>query len=150
MTMINPPLPDQIDRIRASFKEISPHADDLTRIFFTRLFTAGPGVRALFPRDAYAEGSGRGQDLIASLGIVVKNLHRLDAIEHLLMDMGARNQRAGAQPQHYGMVRDALINAMRDIQGPTWNETLQSDWSQTLNVVASVMIRGAGHARRAA
>lgn len=150
MTMITPPLPEQIERIRASFKQLSPHADELTRVFFTRLFTAGPAVRALFPRESFGDGPGRGQDLIASLGIVVKNLHRLDAVEHLLMDMGARNQRAGAQPQHYGLVRDALLAAMRDIQGPTWNDEVHADWCQTFNIVASVMIRGAGHARRAA
>lgn len=150
--------PDQIERIRASFRLLSAHAEDLTRIFFTRLFTAGPGVRALFPRDIVAESMGtpgasggdRAQDFIASLGIIIKNMHRLESIEHLLLDMGARAQRAGAQPQHFGMVRDALVSAMRDVLGPGWTPQLQNDWTQMLNVVAAVMIRGAGQARRAA
>lgn len=161
--MIMPhPEQDQIDRIRASFKELSAHAEDLTRIFFTRLFTAGPGVRALFPRDVVSEslasasgsnahgGSDRSQDFIASLGIIIKNLHRLESVEHLLLDMGARAQRAGAQPQHFGMVRDALLSAMRDVLGPSWSPQLQNDWTRMLDVVAAVMVRGAGQARRAA
>lgn len=149
--MITLPQPDSIERLRSSYKLLTPHADDLARIFFTRLFTAGPGVRALFPRDAASDSAGaRTNELLASLGIVVKNLHRLDAIEQLLIDMGARNQRAGVQPQHYGMVRDALVAAMRDVLGPAWNLQLADDWTQTLNIVASIMIRGAGIARRAA
>lgn len=140
--------PEQIDRIRASFKHVAPHADDLTRLFFTRLFTAGPSVRALFPRDAAA----RSQDLIASLGIVVKNLSRLDSIEHLLTEMGIRHHRAGVQPQHYGIVRDAMIASMRDVaQGEGgWDARVEQDWQEVFNVVASMMIRGAGQARRLA
>lgn len=138
--------PDQIDRIRASLKLVSPHADELTRLFLTRLFTAGPAVRALFPRDAAT----RSQDLIASLGIVVKNLARLESIEHLMTEMGARHHRAGVEPRHYGIVRDALVASLRDISGDEWTQQIERDWLDVLNTAASMMIRGAGRARMAA
>lgn len=138
--------PDQIDRIRTHFKVVTPHADEMSRLFLTRLFTAGPAVRALFPRDAAA----RGQDLIASLGIVVKNLGRLDSIEHLFAEMGARHHRAGIEPQHYGIVRDALVASMRDVSGQGWDARIEADWLSVLNAVASMMIRGAGRARMVA
>lgn len=122
--------------------------------------TNGPRAGAMAPdfrsaplnaaRSSSPQEHERAQDFVASLGIIVQNLHRLDAIEHLLGEMGARCQRAGVQPQHYGMARDALLGAFRDSLGPEWTEQLADDWAAVLNVVASMLIRGAGQARRAA
>lgn len=135
--------PDQIERIRNNFKVLTPQGEDLIRRFFTRLFNAVPALRQNLPRD-FAQ---QHRDHLAMLGSVVKNLHRVDAVEHILMDIGARAQRAGAQPQHFGVAREQLIVTIRELSGPTWNEDLLGDWTEVLNIVASVMIRGAGRAR---
>lgn len=135
--------PQQIDRLRTNFKVLTPQGEELFRRFFTRLFNAQPGLRQNLPRD-FAQ---QHRDHLSTLGSVVKNLHRLDAVEHILMDLGARAQRAGVQPQHFGVAREHLVATIRELSGPTWNEDLQADWTEALNVVASVMIRGAGRAR---
>lgn len=139
----------QLESIRSSFKGLSQHGDELAERFFVRLFAAQPMLKALFPREAWQ----RDRDALSGLGMAVKNLHRLEAIQYLLEEAGARCTRVGAQPHHFGVARDAMVNAMRevatqpDFSGPQWSEEIESDWTEALNVVVSMMIRGAGRSR---
>ena len=135
--------PDQLDRIRESFRSIAPVSQDIFGRFLTRLFAAHSPLRAMLPRDA----SERAGDFMSTLGLILKNLHRLDSLEFILADIGARAHRAGIQPQHFGMARAALVSAVRDALGPEFNEQLEQDWTEALNAAVSVMLRGAGRAR---
>lgn len=141
----------QLATLRSSFTAVSRSGDDLAEVFFARVLAAHPPLRAILPRNT-AE---RDRDLLAWLGTVVKNLHRVESIAFLLEDAGQRAQRAGLQPLHFGLARDALVISMRQIlsapgAGATpasWTAELESLWTEALNVVTSVMIRGAGRAR---
>ena len=139
----------QVETIRTSFNALAKRGEEVAERFYANLFAAQPALKSLFPRNA----SERDNELIAWLGMVVKNLHRIDSMLFLLEDAGKRCQRAGVQPQQFGNARDALISAMRETArhaGPdelTWDAQLESDWVETLNIIVSLMIRGAGRAR---
>lgn len=139
----------QIETLRTSFNEFARHADVLGERFFTNLFAAQPVLRSLLPRNAWE----RDRELIAWMGMVVKNLHRVDSMSFLLEDAGQRCEHAGVQPQQFGRARDALVSAMRETAGtadgnaPAWSEDVEADWVDALNIIVSVMIRGAGRAR---
>lgn len=133
----------QIENIRQSFQLLAPRGPELLAKFVSRLGAAAAPVRAMFP----AEPADRAQEFLAPCGLVVKNLHRLSAIEYLLTEMGQKHQRRGVLPQHYGVARDALLETLRDATGDGWNDELESDWAEAINCVTSLMIRGAGRAR---
>ena len=132
-----------LDTIRSSFTALSPHVEGLGERFFARLFAAQPALRALLPRDHWQ----RSHDLIALLGMVVKNAHRPELIQHALMDFGAKAQRVGIMPQHYGMARRALLDSMKDALGPDWTAEVENDWTEFLNSTMSVVVLGAGRSR---
>ena len=131
------------DSIRSSFEALAPHTEELAERFFGRLFAVQPVIRALLPRDHWQ----RAHDLSALLGLVIKHAGRLDSIQNVLMDFGAKAQRAGVMPQQYGMARQALLDAMHDVLGNNWTEDVAADWTDLLNSVASVVVLGAGRAR---
>lgn len=139
----------QIAAVRSSFSILAERGDDLAEVFFTRLLAAQPLLRALLPRNTFE----RNRDLLAWIGTITQNLHRVEAISFLLEDAGQRAQRAGIQPFHFGQARDALIDSMRQILSEPgagaaqWTPDLESLWTESLNVATSVMIRGAGRAR---
>lgn len=133
----------QHDRIRSSFQTIAARGDELARQFFLRLLAREPMFRTLLPKDTWQ----REQDLLAGLGVVVKNIQRPEAIEHLLMEVGSKASRAGVMPQHYGVARESLMDAMRGLMGKDWNDDLESDWTQIFNALTSIMLLGAGRAR---
>jgi len=132
---------DQIERIRESFRVLAPRGGEVFARFVERLGAGAPALRAVFPKQA------RSQEFVAPCGMIVKNLHRLAAIEFVLTDIGAKNQRRGILPQHYGVARDAMIETLREAVGAEWTEELAGDWAEAINVATSLMIRGAGRAR---
>jgi hemoglobin-like flavoprotein len=134
---------DQLDAVRASMKTLAPRGEQLADAFFARLFKAHPPLRAMFPTDS----TRRNQDLLAGLETLIRSANRLNVIENSLMDFGARNQHSGILPHHYGMARDAMLDAMHQTMGADWTSELEDAWSTMLNVCSSVVIRGAGRAR---
>ncbi len=132
-----------IQHIRTAFNAAMFRGPDLAEGFFARLFEAQPVIRSLFAPDA----SQRDRDVLAALSVLVKNLHRLDAIAPLLEDAGARCQRAGVQPHHFGVAREALLGALKDVLGPKWTDDLEADCREALDAAASIMIRAGGRAR---
>jgi nitric oxide dioxygenase len=133
----------QLDDLRNSLRTLAPRGEQLATAFFARLFKVHPPLRALFPLDT----TRRNQDLMSALGTIAKNAHRLSALEHLLMEFGARNQHSGILPHHYGMARDAMLDAMHETAGEEWTAEHEEAWNAVLNVTSSVVIRGAGRAR---
>lgn len=131
------------DTVRSSYNALSSHVDVLADRFFARLFAAQPVLRALLPRDHWQ----RAHDLMALLGMVVNGGNRPDGIQTALMDFGAKAQRVGIMPQQYGLARQALLDAMKDVLGADWTEEVESDWTDLLNTVTSVVVLGAGRSR---
>jgi hemoglobin-like flavoprotein len=131
------------DTVRSSYNAISQHVDVLADRFFARLFASQPVLRALLPRDHWQ----RAHDLMALLGMVVKSENHPELIQHALLDFGAKAQRVGIMPQQYGLARQALLDAMKDVLGADWTEEVESDWTDLLNTVTSVVVLGAGRSR---
>ena len=59
-----------VARLRASFALLAPRADELTALFYARLFAAQPGLRPLFPADMAAQRT----KLAQTLAFVVASL----------------------------------------------------------------------------
>jgi hemoglobin-like flavoprotein len=43
-----------------------------------------------------------------------------------------------------------MLGAIKDVAGPVWTPAIHAAWSEALNAVAAVMIRGAEQAERKA
>jgi hemoglobin-like flavoprotein len=135
--------PTQLDNIRRSHEAVADRGEELSDRFFARLFAMQPVLRAILPRDQWQ----RTRDLLAGLGLVVREIEKPGAVQHLLMDFGAKAERTGISPHQYGMARQALVAAMRETMGAEWTEDLEQDWTDALNSVASVVVLGAGRSR---
>ena len=135
--------PSQIANVRETFQFIAPQGDEMAEVFFERLFTREPFLRKVLPQDHWI----RSRDLLTGMGLLVKNLHRLDAIEHVLTEFGAKAQRAGVSPHHYGLARQAMLATLREFAAETWNDDVESDWTEAFNAASSVVLLGAGRAR---
>lgn len=130
----------------ASFKRIQDHhatlagrMDEVSRVFYARLFAQHPEVRGLFPSDM-TKLTGH---LAAAMSLIVRNLRNFDALERPLMELGAQHHGFGAKPEHYPVVCVTLVEALREVSGPAWNAQLELDWTELWDRVAQLMIRGA-------
>jgi hemoglobin-like flavoprotein len=107
--------------------------------FYSRLFSAAPAVRPLFPDDMRRQKT----MLLGALVLLRKSLRDLDAIVPKLQELGARHVAYGAQPEHYPVVGSALISSMAAIAGAAWTPEHEIAWTEAFEIVAATMIEGA-------
>jgi hemoglobin-like flavoprotein len=134
--------PRAVANIRASFGLISARLDQVVDRFYAGLFRDHPGVRSIFPPDMTRQKEHVG----AALAVLFRNIDSLEALEGPLIEMGARHVGYGATPDHYPLVRDALLDAIRTVSGDAWNDQLERDWTEALNRICETMLRGASAA----
>ena len=128
-----------VNALETSFDLVAPRGDELMDEFYTRLFTAAPSVRPLFPTDMKAQKA----KLLVALALVCKSVRKLETIVPALHAMGARHVAYGAKPEHYPVVGAALIASMAAVAGPAWKPEYESAWSAAFDIVAGAMIDGA-------
>ena len=129
-----------IEALETSFDLVVPRGDELMDVFYARLFEAAPAVRPLF-----ASTDLRKQKimLLRVLGLLRQSLRDLDPIVPVLRDLGARNVRYGAQPEHYPVVGAVLIASMAEVAGDAWRSEYERAWAAAFDVVAGAMLDGA-------
>lgn len=130
--------PERIARLTRSFEEVSAQPRALASSFYEQLFSAAPGLRPLFPADMTSlQGH-----FEAALALVVRNLEDLSALQDSLRELGVAHVHWGAKPEDYGIVREALIRAIRGASS-AWSDDLEGDWRRAITAIAVPMLQGA-------
>jgi hemoglobin-like flavoprotein len=133
-----------LDALETSFDLIAPRGDELMDVFYTRLFTAAPAVRPLFPATDLQRQKTM---LLGTLVLLRKSLRNLEAIVPKLRELGARHVAYGAQPDHYPVVGEVLIASMAEIAESAWTPEYEQAWSEAFGIVAAAMLEGAESAQ---
>jgi nitric oxide dioxygenase len=129
-------------RVRESYLGFAPKLDALVRAFYSRLFAEQPGLRSMFPASLERQRV----HLAASLALLFRNIDCLDTLERPLMELGAQHATWGVRPEHYPMVRDALLWAIEETARPAWGHQLRDDWRLALGRISALMLKGAAAA----
>ena len=130
------PLGLDVETLESSFNLLAPQADVLVARFYEELFKRYPAVVPLFANTTSADQQ---KKLLASLKLVIENIRKPDVLASTLTALGARHQGYGALPEHYAAVASTLIDVMKELAGSAWNDTIESAWTEALNVIAKVM-----------
>ena len=129
-----------VTSLETSFDLVAPRGDELTSVFYARLFAAAPAVRPLF---AGTDMARQQQVLLGALVLLRKSLRNLDAVVPKLRELGARHVEYGAEPEHYVVVGEVLIASMAEIAGDAWRVEYEQAWATSYGVVATAMLDGA-------
>ena len=133
-------MPLNLEALETSFDLVAPRGDELIDLFYARLFAAAPAVRPLF---AHTDLRRQKAMLLGTLVLLRKSLRDLDAIVPKLRALGARHVAYGAEPEHYPVVGQVLIESMADVGGSAWRLEYSSAWAAAFDVVAGAMLDGA-------
>lgn len=110
-----------------------------TDVFYTNLFAAAPSVRPLFPEDMF----GQSEKLWQLLASMVAGLDNFDSLIPELRRLGARHVEYGAQPEHYPIVTQVLVETLESLLPDIWTPAHGQAWQKALDRVAEVMLEGA-------
>jgi hemoglobin-like flavoprotein len=127
-----------IHRLRASMAKLLASGDVLPSTFYALLFERYPPLRSLFPADM----SQQKVKLTSTLAWVVTHLDRPEQLLPAVCELGRRHAGYGVLPEHYPLVRDALVEAMALTGGAEWEEALMQDWRQSIDLLGRHMLSG--------
>ena len=128
--------PEQISLVKTSFAQVEPIADTAAQLFYGRLFEIAPHVQPLF---AHTNMDRQRQSLMATLGMVVKNLDKPDVVVPAAANLGARHQNYGVQPEHYPIVGEALLWTLAQGLGDAFTDDVRAAWTEAYQLLANVM-----------
>ena len=129
-----------IQLVRNGFAALAADRDGFAAVFYERLFTLDPSLRALFATDMKTQGI----KLMAALAHVVRSLDKLDAVIVEVRALARRHVAYGVEREHYGLVGEALIGALAD-RLPGFDARARAAWSAAYAALAGAMIDASGY-----
>ncbi len=117
-----------------------PGGGRLALRFYERLFAKAPAVRGMFPAEMTKQADKLGQ----TLEHVIAHLRSSDDLSKDLAELGQRHVGYGAKPEHYVVVIEELVGAMRDVGGQAFTAEDAEDWRLALRLISERMINHGG------
>src|SRR5271156_448419 len=137
--------PDQIKAIQESFAKVAPISEQAAALFYGRLFELAPAVKPLFRGDMHEQG----HKLMATLGLVVDGLGKLESVLPAASRLAKRHVDYGVKPAHYEPVGVALLWTLERGLGHQWTPELSTAWAAAYTILSDYMI-GEAYGRNAA
>ncbi len=129
----------QIHLLRKSFTAVERQADVAALVFYRRLFEIAPQVRPLFKSDIHEQS----KKLMDMLAAALSLLERPAELTVELEAMGARHAGYGTRPEHYAVVRCALLDMLSEVMGPGFTAETRTAWNELYDAIEAAMLRGA-------
>lgn len=130
---------DEIDLLRASFRQVAAQPGAAAALFYDRLFATVPETRAMFPAEMDAQGA----KLMSTLGIVVAQLHALDRMQPMLAALARRHVGYGVVPDHYALLFEPLAWMLRQSLGDRCTPAVAAAWLKAFTGLTAAMIAAA-------
>lgn len=129
---------DTVIRIRESFKRLLPVTDELDTVY-ERLFEAHPHLRPLFAEDIQLHA----KSLMQTLGAIVDNLQKFDAILAAVTELARRPQDQFLIDEHYLVAGDSLVWILEQGLGHVLTSDVWKAWIAALDPLSDAIIAAA-------
>ena len=128
--------PEQVRSIQESFAKVAPISEQAAALFYGRLFEIAPEVKPLFRGDMTEQG----RKLMATLGVVVNSLGKLEAILPAASELAKRHVDYGVTAEDYTPVGAALMWTLEQGLGTEWTPELAQAWGAAYALLSDYMI----------
>lgn len=131
--------PRQTRLIRQSLESLEDYSNSLTKLFYGRLFELAPSTRYLF-KVSLEEQS---RKLLEMLVTAAEALDDFESLRPRLTELGRKHVAYGAKPEHYDVLRTALLWALAQALEQEFDPDTKAAWEQMLRVISDTMLEGA-------
>ncbi|MCC6557773.1 MAG: hemoglobin, partial [Polyangiaceae bacterium] len=128
--------------VQQSWAQVMPISDAAASLFYDRLFTLDPSLRAMFKSDM-AEQT---KKLMQTLSVAVDGLSNLPKLVPVLQALGERHAGYMVLDEHYDLVGEALLWTLHEGLGDAFNAEVEAAWKEVYGVVAGTMKKAAAAA----
>lgn len=125
--------------IKATIPVLEVHGEAITRRFYERLFEAHPELLNVF--NINNQRQGRQQAALANaVYAAAVHIEKLDAIIPVVKQIGAKHRSLGVLPEHYPIVGEHLLGAMRDVLQESATDEIIAAWAEAYGIIAQAFI----------
>ncbi|WP_441242957.1 globin family protein [Tardiphaga sp. 768_D3_N2_1] len=122
--------------VQDSFKKVAPISEVAAELFYGRLFEIAPQVKPMFRGDMKEQG----RKLMATLGVVVTGLTRLETVLPAASALAKQHVAYGVKAEHYPIVGGALLWTLEKGLGDAWTPELAAAWTAAYGTLSGYMI----------
>lgn len=131
--------PETIAIVKSTAPALQKHGLEITTRMYERLFE-NSDVEALFDKAAQTSGE-QPKRLAGAILAYAKNIDNLGALSSAVDTMVARHVQTGVKAEHYPMVAEALLPAIRDVLGAdVATDDVLGAWGDAYWMLADILI----------
>jgi len=125
--------------VKATAPAIEAHGVEITTAMYARLFQNAE-VKRMFDQAAQASGE-QPKRLAAAILAYARNIDKLSNLSAAVLRMVTRHVETGVKAEHYPLVAEALLPAIRDILGAdVANDDVLAAWGEAYWMLADILI----------
>ena len=136
--MAEPLSPETIAIVKATAPALQQHGVAITTRMYERLFENAE-VKAMFDQAAQRSGE-QPKRLAAAILAYAQNVDKLEALTPAVLRMVERHVETGVKPEHYPLVAEALLPAIRDVLGEAATDEILAAWGEAYWFLADILI----------
>jgi nitric oxide dioxygenase len=125
--------------IRATVPALQQHGETITKYFYQSLFKENPSLLNIFNKANQREG-GQAANLAASILMYAAHIDHLDKLGGMVERIAHKHGSMEVQPEHYPIVGDHLLRAIRHVLGESATDEVIAAWADAYGMLADIMI----------
>ncbi|KAB2336144.1 NO-inducible flavohemoprotein [Cytobacillus depressus] len=128
-----------IEIVKSTVPVLEKHGKDITTRFYQLLFTNNPELLNIFNHANQRQG--RQQTALANaVYAAAANIDNLGAIIPVVKQIGQKHRALNILPEHYPIVGENLLAAIKDVLGDAATEEIIGAWAEAYGVIADAFI----------
>jgi nitric oxide dioxygenase len=125
--------------VKATVPVLAEHGVPIIRRFYTRLFEAHPELRNVF-NIAHQDQGQQQQALARAVYAYAENIENPASLAAVLKNIANKHASLDVRAEHYPIVGEHLLGAIKDVLGDAANDDVISAWAQAYGNLADVLM----------
>jgi len=127
-----------MDIVKATAPALQQHGVAITTRMYERLFENAE-VKEMFDQAAQKSGE-QPKKLAAAILAYAQNIDKLANLDAAVARMVARHVETGVNPEHYPLVADAFLPAIKDVLKDAVSDEVLAAWGEAYWALADILI----------
>ncbi|MDW5265835.1 MULTISPECIES: NO-inducible flavohemoprotein [Acidobacteriaceae] len=132
-------LQQQKEIVQATVPVLQQHGETITTEFYRTLFDENPSLFDIF-NPANQQNGGQARSLAASILAYAAHIDKLDKLGGMVNRITHKHASLEVQPEHYPIVGDHLLRAIRTVLGEAATPAVIDAWGAAYGQLAKIMI----------
>ncbi|KAJ5982034.1 flavohemoprotein [Penicillium sp. IBT 35674x] len=126
--------------VKSTIPALQEHGVTITTLFYRRLLEAHPELKNIF-NTAHQTTGEQPAALAHAVWAYASNIDHPEALSTAISRIGHKHASLGVMPEHYPIVGQHLLAAIKEVLGPAVNEQVFNTWAAAYQELADIFIK---------